>query len=127
VFVPNNITASNGLSGSLVDEVGSLDSLRYLSISGSRIGATIPSSFGDLSRLLILDLNFNYFTGIPEELYGLPNLEKLELSRNQISGTISTRIGDLQNLTDLNLSLNRIIGTIPPQMGKLKKLRKMKN
>jgi Leucine-rich repeat (LRR) protein len=55
----------------------------------------------------------NKLTGpIPEELFGLTNLEMLYLNSNKLTGTISTRIGDLNSLSLqlLDLSENSLGG-----------------
>ncbi|MCD7468867.1 hypothetical protein HAX54_007413 [Datura stramonium] len=50
-------------------------------------------------------------------------LEYVDLSMNQLSGTIPFEIGKLTNLVYLNLSSNQILGTLPPQIGSLTKLK----
>ncbi|KAH0760290.1 hypothetical protein KY290_023783 [Solanum tuberosum] len=52
----------------------------------------------------------------------LPFLEYVDLSMNQLSGTIPPEIGKLANLVYLDLSVNHISGTIPPQISSLIKL-----
>ncbi|XP_009616588.1 uncharacterized protein LOC107772987 [Nicotiana tabacum] len=52
----------------------------------------------------------------------LPLLEYVDLSMNQLSGTIPPEIGKLTNLVYLDLSINHISGTIPLQIGSLTKL-----
>ncbi|OIT24179.1 mdis1-interacting receptor like kinase 2 [Nicotiana attenuata] len=52
----------------------------------------------------------------------LPFLECVDLSMNQLSGTIPPEIGKLTNLVYLDLSINQISGTIPPEIGSLTKL-----
>jgi hypothetical protein len=86
---------------------------RGLSLSG-----TICPELRLLAESLkVLDLSNNGMVGsIPEELYELTNLEKLYLFKNQIEGTISTRIGDLYAITHLHLSRNNLVGGIPDQV-----------
>ncbi|PHT66868.1 hypothetical protein T459_31293 [Capsicum annuum] len=52
----------------------------------------------------------------------LPFLEYLNLSMNNLSGTIPPEIGNLTNLVCLDLHINQIYGTIPSQIGSLVKL-----
>ncbi|KAG5574051.1 hypothetical protein H5410_063817 [Solanum commersonii] len=52
----------------------------------------------------------------------LPFLEYLNLSRNNLFGTIPPEIGYLTNLVYLDLHINHISGSIPPQIGSLAKL-----
>tara|TARA_B110000014_G_scaffold247403_1_gene220904 strand:- start:21 stop:791 length:771 start_codon:yes stop_codon:yes gene_type:complete len=66
-----------------------------------------------------LILNIAQFTELPSDVWKLTNLTYLDLSRNQLSGTIPPEIGNLTNLTYLNLGFNQITGSIPPEIGNL--------
>jgi len=115
---------NDGLAGTLISEIGALDSLRFLILEQGNITGTIPSTYGDLERLLILDMDFNQITGtMPEEIYGLSSLQQLDLNDNRITGTISPSIGDLNLLTFYQIDHNFIVGTIPTEMGELEQLR----
>ncbi|KAF8104053.1 hypothetical protein N665_0181s0074 [Sinapis alba] len=46
----------------------------------------------------------------------------LDLSSNELSGSIPDEIGDLLNIRSLNLSSNRLTGSIPDSISKLKRL-----
>jgi len=52
----------------------------------------------------------------------LNNLTYLDLSNNQLAGSIPVEIGDLSNLNELWLSNNQFIGDIPPELGDLSNL-----
>ena len=70
-----------------------------------------------------LNLTNTGLTGsIPSKIGDLENLKKLYLSRNQLSGEIPTEIGHLTNLTSLNLNDNQLTGEIPPEIGHLTNL-----
>jgi len=115
---------NDGLSGTLISEVGELDSLRFLILEQGSIEGQIPPEIGDLQRLLILDMDFNQLTGtIPDEIYGLSSLQQLDLNDNQISGVISSSIENLRLLTFLQLDHNEFSSTIPSEMGTLQNLR----
>ena len=71
-------------------------------------------------RVVSLTLDDNGLAGsIPEELFGLADLEKLDLSSNDLTGTISSGIGQLTSLTHLELGGNDFTGTIPEEIGSL--------
>ena len=70
-----------------------------------------------------LDLSSNDLSGsIPPELGNLTNLESLHLSGNQLTGSIPPALGSLTNLGYLNLSGNDLSGSIPPALGSLTNL-----
>ena len=115
---------NDGLAGALPAEVARLVSLRFLILEQGNIAGPIPPGYGDLDRLLILDMDFNDLTGeIPEELYGLNSLQQLDLNDNDITGTISPSIGDLDFLTFFQVDHNALSGTVPSEMGRLDNLR----
>jgi len=71
-------------------------------------------------RVVELDLSENELNGtIPSELGSLTHLEGLNLSQNQLSGTIPFELGNLTNLTALSLFGNRLSGGIPSELGNL--------
>lgn len=72
----------------------------------------------NLFLLKVLDLSYNNIGGsIPDELYSMRDLQRLYLYHNRLTGTISTYIGQLLSLKYLHLSHNVLTGTIPSQLG----------
>ena len=70
-----------------------------------------------------LDLSDNNLIGtIPPELNGLTNLKYLYLSFNHLTGYIPPELGNFDHLEDLYLSFNNLIGPIPPEIGDLPRL-----
>ncbi|KAF8011982.1 LOW QUALITY PROTEIN: hypothetical protein BT93_I0188 [Corymbia citriodora subsp. variegata] len=107
-------------SGQLPSSLGNLTSLIELDIASCELSGVIPSSVGELARLQMLDLNFNQLTSeIPPSLGKLVGLTYLDLSYNQLSGEIPPSLGKLVELTYLDLSYNQLSGEIPPLLGKL--------
>lgn len=60
---------------------------------------------------------------IGPSLLGLKQLEHLDLSCNNFSGTLPEFLGSLHNLRSLDLSWSTFVGTVPPQLGNLSNLR----
>ncbi|GEM_PF-1793129 len=134
--------SNNGLSGRLPEEIGYLDSLKYLNLCFNalldtlpeelwnlkaledirlyynKFSGTISENIGNLSRLKMLKLNDNQLTGpIPETIGNLQNLNALDLNSNQLSGSIPASIGNLIHLGNLYLQQNKLEGHIPPELG----------
>jgi uncharacterized repeat protein (TIGR01451 family) len=83
----------------------------------------LTGNLPDLSPLTALqsvNLSINQLTGtIPTELGNLVNLTELNLGGNQLTGTIPTELGNLVALTQLKLSNNQLTGSIPTVLGNL--------
>ena len=75
---------------------------------------------GLLENLEYMDLSMNQLTGsIPSSFGNLTNLRGLGLEYNQLSGEIPPEIGYLTNLVGLQLEYNQLSGNIPPEIGNL--------
>ena len=87
------------------------------------LDGTVPAQLGELSELQRLQLSRNELTGtIPAELADLAALTSLQLYGNELSGGIPPELGELSNLTTLNLRDNPLGGGIPVELGKLANL-----
>ncbi len=117
---------SNGLTGTIPPELGSLAGLGYLDLSGNQLSREIPAELGNLTNLQELNLWGNQFTGkIPAELGGLTNLQELDLGANQLDGTIPGELGSMANLQGLSLWGNQFTGKIPAELGGLTNLQSL--
>ena len=116
---------SNGLSGPIPPELGRLSKLVHLDLNYNwTLSGTIPPELGNLRNLVHLNLSGNDLSGtIPPELGNLRNLVHLDLSNNDLSGTIPPELGRLSKLVNLHLHLNwTLSGEIPPELGNLRNL-----
>ncbi|XP_074284277.1 receptor-like protein EIX2 [Silene latifolia] len=70
--------------------------------------------------LVDIDLSCNNLIGsIPDNLTKIGGLLNLNLSYNQLSGMIPENIGDLKSLISLDLSMNELTGRIPTSIGEI--------
>ena len=62
---------------------------------------TVSAEFGNLVNLQILDLHHNKFTSkIPETICSQDNLIKMDLSTNNINGSIPDNINECSSLSE---------------------------
>ncbi|KAI3705430.1 hypothetical protein L1987_75667 [Smallanthus sonchifolius] len=108
----------NRLSGPIPDAMGNLSSLLTLSLFSNMLEEYIPSSLGNCQRLLELYLDNNNLNGkIPTQLLQLSSLSKmLDLSKNNLSGSLPIEVGDLKMLSNLDISHNNLSGEIPTSL-----------
>lgn len=91
--VTNIMLQKNNLEGSIPGNIGVLEYLEYLSLSGNLLEGDIPISITELGRLKVLHLEDNYLTGsIPVGFVDIPSLSVLKLSNNCLSGLIPSSL-----------------------------------
>lgn len=77
-------------------------------------------------RVTELDLSDNNLTGsIPAELGNLSSLTVLNLWNNDLGGEIPPELGSLANLAEVRIGYNNFIGEIPPELGNLSNLTRL--
>lgn len=128
----------NFLTGTIVTEIGDLQSLEYLDLSDNALGGTLPNefndlrnlrtmkinrsrgglggslpSFGGLVRIELLELAYNLFTGeIPHNLFDQRPRNgdiRVRLASNLLQGSLSDRLGEFQHMI-LEIEDNQITG-----------------
>lgn len=67
------------------------------------------------------DLSSQNLTSVPQEIFSRTKLQQLDLSDNQLSGSLPAEVRQLQNLQVLNLSNNQFTG-VPAEVGQLSNL-----
>ncbi|XP_060973723.1 receptor-like protein 43 isoform X2 [Cannabis sativa] len=110
----------NNLSGEILPYLGSISSLRWLSLSNNKFEGSIPSSLGNLTQLSYLDLSKNRLSGRIPQLGNnsmfctFSNLVVLDVSNNQLIGSIPQCLGSFsKDLQVLNMKENNFSGEMP--------------
>lgn len=114
------LSASTGapLRSSIPASLGTLVTLKSLSIKQCSVRGTIPPSISSLTNLTQLILSSNFLTGtLPDGLSSLVFLQTLYLDNNTLGGTFPTGIASLSNLLYLDISLNKFYGKFPTFYG----------
>ncbi|KAL8484715.1 hypothetical protein ACS0TY_027131 [Phlomoides rotata] len=121
----------NQLSGTIPSNIGkrfSLYNLQMLFLFGNRLGGEIPSFFtSNATKLTILELESNSFSGPMPNFGNLRLLRKLYIWGNQLTGAESPThelefLSSLTNcpyLVDLSISRNPLNGILPTSIGNL--------
>ncbi|KAL7238887.1 hypothetical protein ACSBR2_004897 [Camellia fascicularis] len=99
-------------------ELGFLFKLEGLSIRFNNLTGTIPPSLGNSSSLVPLNVTYNDLTGsILTMLRQLPKLEYFAVPINRLSGTIPPTNFNLSSIKTFTLMQNQIGGSLPLNLG----------
>ncbi|KAJ9540183.1 hypothetical protein OSB04_026689 [Centaurea solstitialis] len=115
--------AASGLSGNLPPQLGNMTNLVVIDLNNNLISGPIPDSLGNLSFLQTLEIANNSLSGpLPDSIGRLSSLLSMYLPDNFISGPLPDSLGRLSSLEELDISNNEINGTLPQSVGQLTKL-----
>jgi len=90
------------------------DHVAEVNLTQTNLNSYIPSEWGQLQYLKILDLSQNSLFGtIPSELLLLPSLQEIDFSHNQFHGPVPV-FSRADGMNRLLLKENDFQGTIPP-------------
>ncbi|CAL5322648.1 unnamed protein product [Camellia sinensis] len=124
-FIASLINATN--FGNIPQSLGNCNNLQLLFLSQSNLNGTIPKQVVSISSLSIyLDLSPNQLSGsLPMEVGNLVNLGSLDVSHNLLSGEIPSTLGSCTSLETLRLETNFFNGTIPSSLSFLRGIQEL--
>ncbi|KAM7251477.1 hypothetical protein ACFE04_023360 [Oxalis oulophora] len=115
------VLSRNSFEGPIPDSVGKLTLLEELYLDNNNLEGTIPSSFNSLKSSKRVELQGNKLNGELPELSKLSELNFLDFSDNQISGTLNPSKLPT-SLLELSIRNNSLQGTIPNSVKDLNNL-----
>ena len=117
------VLSDTKFSGILPNSIGNLKRLTTIELRDCDFRGAIPNSMADLTQLVYLDFSNNKFSGSISPLSLSKSLTHINLSRNNLTGPISSFHWDgLVNLVVLDLRNNSLNGSLPTQLFSLPSL-----
>ncbi|XP_021600121.1 leucine-rich repeat receptor-like tyrosine-protein kinase PXC3 [Manihot esculenta] len=105
-----------------IDDCGRIPGLKLLNFSKNALVGPLPT-FRSFAGLESLDLSFNNLSGSISLQFGeLPALRKLYINFNGFSGSVPVNLGKSMALEELKLSVNSFQGEIPLEISKYQNL-----
>ncbi|XP_014523069.2 probable leucine-rich repeat receptor-like serine/threonine-protein kinase At3g14840 isoform X3 [Vigna radiata var. radiata] len=115
----NNVTCScDGANGTVCH-------VTRIFLKEQNLPGTLPRNLFKLPYLQEIDLTRNYLNGtIPKE-WGSTKLVTISLLGNRLTGEIPTEITNISTLLDLNLEANQFSGILPLELGNLTQIQRL--
>lgn len=98
--------SNNFFSGPLPDGLYDMRNLDVILFDNNRIRGSISPRIGQLQRLSAFVANHNELSGLPQELFQISSLFRVELVGNQLNGTLPDSVGEAHALRILLLRDN---------------------
>ncbi|KAL1802040.1 hypothetical protein ACET3Z_030687 [Daucus carota] len=137
--IPPDLCASNQLTilillhnflfGSIPEDLGTCSTLVRVRLGDNYLNGSLPKGFIYLPQLNLVELQNNYLSGTLSDEGNFTTspskMEQLNLSNNQISGSLPTSLSNFSNLQILQLDGNKFTGSIPSSFGEFQHLSKL--
>ncbi|KAK1389240.1 putative LRR receptor-like serine/threonine-protein kinase [Heracleum sosnowskyi] len=114
-----NVTCDCSFNTTSVCHVTHIE-MKRLNLTGE-----LPAEFASLTYLLIIDLSHNNISGSIPRALGRLHLTILSLVANRIRGIIPEEIGNIDTLEELVLDNNQLEGHLPVNLGNLSRLKRL--
>ncbi|KAG8075180.1 hypothetical protein GUJ93_ZPchr0006g44698 [Zizania palustris] len=102
------------LSGSLPADLGRVEHLRHLDLSGNSLNGSLPATLLNATELRVLSLADNAISGeLPDGRVYTRSLQELNLSDNALAGRLPAVLCRLPSLAVLGLANNYLAGELP--------------
>ncbi|WVY91727.1 hypothetical protein V8G54_037241 [Vigna mungo] len=135
--------AQNTISGHIPTCLGNIRTLLFNNVSRNKLSFQVLSSYSNsyyrnddslelvtkgqvleysnnLHFMTLIDMSSNNLSGtIPPQMFSLIGLHSLNLSNNRLEGEIPNEIGNMKNLESLDFSTNQLGGEIPQSLSRL--------
>ncbi|KAJ0260364.1 LRR receptor-like serine/threonine-protein kinase [Hirschfeldia incana] len=113
-----SLDLSNNRISALPSDFWSLTTLKNLNLSFNQISGSFPSNAGNFGQLESLDVSHNNFSGqIPEAVDSLISLRVLKFDHNGFQMSIPRGLLGCQSLVSIDLSSNQLEGSLPDEFG----------
>ncbi|KAF6156787.1 hypothetical protein GIB67_033256, partial [Kingdonia uniflora] len=96
---------------------GDLLDLKTLDLHNTSLAGQIQN-LGSLQELEKLNLSFNQLTSFGSDFSTLTNLQIIDVQNNSLNGTVPNSLGNLERLQLLNLENNKLQGPLPQSLNK---------
>lgn len=113
----------NNNINSLPEEIGTFNSLMFLSSRGNEI-KILPVGFGNLTSLMQLELYDTKLDSLPSEIGYLNRLKTFHIQSNKDTLRLPHSIGYLKSLSEF-LVYNTVLDTLPKEFGNLANLKSL--
>ncbi|KAG6396119.1 hypothetical protein SASPL_142259 [Salvia splendens] len=117
----NNLTGSFlGAFSEKCDLAGGI----IVNVTNNRLFGQVPADIAELCKTLtVLDVSSNQISGsLPPTIGDMASLRVLDVSRNLLQGPVPASLGRIKDLRFLSLSGNKLDGPIPPSLGQLQSI-----
>ena len=107
--------SDRGLRGSIITEIGLLQSLQTIDFSSNKLIEIPFNDIGHLLDLKSLNLSKNQLRGVldPMMFTSLSNLMTFDISNNRLGGDIPKEIFETIQMKDIIIANNLFVGTLP--------------